>query len=228
MEIYETILNLLLLLLSSAGNIYWANYLKEDILDWNINHKVDHHLSAYHKEGIHEYYFTVNNDNIINPCYEVWANGIYNCLCSIAITIAKKYKESLEPNFDYIDILGTISINQKEWMSHVTSATICKECGSINFSANRVEWIIANYFAIDIVKEHFVQHNEKKLLDFEYLINLDFVKNHRNVLVENILKHQYNYSKNWDYFMRPCYYCGSEKTAVKYFNIDINLDLSEK
>jgi hypothetical protein len=222
MEMYRRTLVLLLKLMNNIGSTYWANHIKEDIQEWDNYQNVDNHLSAYHKDGLSDLWICEQNGHTIKLEDEVWANVILDNICYIAVHIGRTLKDRNHANTNIDEIIeNKVPFIKQNSFQKALIATICRKCNYLDFSSKRVEWSVASIQAQDIVREHFNSNIEDRLIDFQYIKNIDKVVTFRDGVVNEIKQMNYNYSESGD-FMRLCYRCGNEDTAIKYFNIEVN------
>jgi hypothetical protein len=207
MTLYPEILKILRALLERSGNTHWANWITQDIEEWNDSKSTRHHLSAYGGMGSINDLWVGGND--INGC---WRNEIFDQSKSLAYTLAHR------KGIGGSELIDT-SLNRQ---GSVIQGWRCLECGYGEISKVGIESYIANKFVPILLRQKIDNGDVYKIVDLSDLKTDKQLVEFRNKVMSAVEKSDIKLIERDDKWMRPCPDCNSENTAVYRWNYKEN------
>lgn len=148
MENYLKALELLKNLLSANNESFWADWMQQDINEWNSKQSTEHHLHAFGGAG------SFNDLNLNNgESLGYWKNALMSNLTSISYGFAK------DRTFEVPDNSSTN-----------LDGSICKKCKRIEINENTITRFSAGKFIPIFIKEYFLTESYLVLLDLDKLV----------------------------------------------------------
>lgn len=209
MDFYKLTLEAIFKLLNETGVQFWADWILEDLDNWENNKSVWHHLSAYGGMGsFNDVVICVENNHKVTKQQETWVNHLLMSLQSLAYYLAKY--ETSEINVDII----------KEKLKYNYSkiqGSRCLACGYSELSESDID----NFIAPKIISEVMIKAlSEGRLIEFIDRVidmNLPQIYIEREKIKIIIERSNINFT-TLQRQMRPCPKCGSNDTAVYRWN----------
>lgn len=148
MENYLKALELLKRLLADNNEPFWANWMQQDLDEWNRNQSTDHHLHAFGGAG------SFNDVNLnYSDTLGYWKNAMMSNLATISYVFAKDRSFNL-PNNSSTNLDGSI----------------CQKCRNVVINENTITRFLAGKFVPIFIKEYFLTESYLVLLDLEKLV----------------------------------------------------------
>lgn len=145
---YLKALELLQKLLSANNEPFWADWMQQDIDNWNQNQSTEHHLNAFGGTGS---FNDINLNYGENLGY--WKNALMSNLASISYGFAKDRTFELPNN-----------------SSSTLDGSICQKCHRIEINENTITRFLAGKFIPIFIKEYFLTEGYLVLLDLDKLV----------------------------------------------------------
>ncbi len=131
---YLKALDLLQKLLSANNELFWANWMQQDIAAWQSSESTQHHLDAFGGAGS---FNDINLNYGEDLCY--WKNALLSNLASISYGFAKD-RSFLLPNNS----------------SDVLEGSVCQKCKRIELNDSTITRFLAGKFVPMFIKECFL------------------------------------------------------------------------
>ena len=196
---------------------HWSKWIAEDIYFWETAKHVEHHLKAYHKEGLSDLWICRENNHKLSEEQEPWANSLFICLVNISYTFAKKLSKKLTPTLD------DIKINTHK---RTIIADYCFDCEFTLFTKHNIDgYISIKAIEIEIIKSLRANNISQTINDILFL-NSSFINVEREKVIKIINQSGFNYTGQ-NGFMRPCANCKSKNTGIRYFIEEDNKGLGK-
>lgn len=212
MSLYPEILKVLRALLEKSDNIHWANWITQDIEEWNEGKRTKHHLSAYGGMGSINDLWVGGND-----IKGIWENEIFDHSKSLAYALAQRKGIG---GSELVDI----SPNKQRT---VIQGWRCLECGHGEISKVGIESYIANKYVPILLRQKIESGDVHKIVDISELTTEEQVVECRKIVISAIEKSEIRLIERADKWMRPCPKCDSNDTAVYRWNFNTNSDSGE-
>ncbi|MCL2766161.1 MAG: hypothetical protein FWD21_00575 [Peptococcaceae bacterium] len=211
MDYYKSVLESLQYLLVTAGVDFWANWIDIDKSLWESEKNVEHHLSAFAGMGsINDVYICAENGHNITAGQEPWVNCAFKELKGFSYAFANAYA-----NGRVIDLADHELITPA---NTTIQGECCLACGYKQTTKRNVDY----YIARNIVSQEIVQglYDNRLVSSIKECLATDLpvIKTERTRTREILKQIPVNYTEN-NTFLRPCSNCGSEDTAVHYWEI---------
>lgn len=212
MILYPEILKILRTLLEKSDNTHWANWITQDIEEWNESKSTKHHLSAYGGMGSINDLWVGGND-----IKGSWNNEIFDHSKSLAYALAQRKGIG---GSELVDI----STNRQRT---VIQGWRCLECGYGEISEVGIESYIANKYVPILLRQKIESGDVHKIVDISKLTTEEQVVEHKKIVISAIKRSEIRLIEGADKWMRPCPNCDSDNTAVYRWNFNTNSDLGE-
>ncbi|WP_321515970.1 DUF6966 domain-containing protein [Marinifilum fragile] len=212
MTLYPEILKVLRILLEKSDNTHWANWITQDIEEWNRSKSTKHHLSAYGGMGSINDLWVGGND-----IKGSWKNEIFDHSKSLAYALAQR------KGMGGSELVG-ISPNRHR---AVIQGWRCLECGYGEVSKVEIESYIANKFVPILLRQKIESGDVCKIVNISELTIEEQVVEHRRKVISAVEKSEIRLIERADKWMQPCPNCDSDNTAVYRWNFNENSDLGE-
>lgn len=233
LNFYEHSLRAMERLLTTVGEEYWANRIREDIDQWQTRSDTTHHLSAYGGMGsFNDIGILQSNDHNVTEAQEPWVNTLFEWLKSVCYYLAQHPNQNITAEKlskavgRYDSALAAFVGGDKAPASmrryanepRELTGSRCLRCGYSEASNRDIDDLIAE----DVIPVMVFRSCEKMTLDkvVDDVLNLDIpglAETHQELAAavtasEIVL----NDREDW---MRPCPHCGSEDTATYRWNV---------
>ena len=193
-DYYKLSLELLRTILLENQYDFWANWITEDIDNWEKNQNTEHHLRAYGGMG------SFNDVVIGNQDSEgLWQGRIFGMLQSLAYGLASG--DALE------DILSRINSTSTQ-----ISGWRCQDCGVARINAIDIERFVCANILPQLFINHLKNNKLAKVLDTNKLLSSEEVSN-KKATIEQLLRQaniEITSDNNW---LWTCPKCGSSKVC---------------
>lgn len=193
-DYYKLSLELLRTILLENQYDFWANWMTEDIDNWEKNQNTEHHLRAYGGMG------SFNDVVIGNQDSEgLWQGRIFGILQSLAYGLASG--DALE------DILSRINSTSTQ-----ISGWRCQDCGAARINAIDIERFVCANILPQLFINHLKDNKLAKVLDTNKLLSSEEVSN-KKATIEQLLRRasiEIASDNNW---LWTCPKCGSSKVC---------------
>lgn len=176
MENYLKALELLKRLLADNNEPFWANWMQQDLDEWNLNRSTDHHLHAFGGMG------SFNDVNLNNgETLGYWKNALMSNLATISYGFAKDRSFNLPNN-----------------SSTILDGSICQKCSRIEINENTITRFLAGKFVPIFINEYFLTESFLILLDLAKLVLDSRIEVFKNELLQEMVEKdiQVNYENS--------------------------------
>jgi hypothetical protein len=205
MDFYGMVLRSMFELISKLNMTYWINWINEDITCWERDKSVDHHLNAFHKEGLSDVWVCVQNGFDITVGQEPWAQALHEKLCVVSINLARQIKSKHE-----VDIEEALS---NAVFSRNIQGSRCLKCGFMQLSQSNIDF----YLAPNIILQEFCERLRigqlNSFVSDVLSLNINTIEKERSRIRSMMEKSNISFADTGR-FMRPCKKCESADTAV--------------
>lgn len=226
---YFQVLTTLEYLLEKAGEIYWRDWLRQDIDLWRSRKDVAHHLSAYGGMGsFNDIVIGVQNGHNVTKAQEPWVNNLFEVLKGLCFRLAHEPEKdesiTVINSERYIPVFGAFKhgLSKEGIESAARQLSIvmsqlhgwrCLKCGYGETSFYDIENYLAMIFLPKYLSAANTEREFKALVDAAFALEFAGVAEARAQLRQMILNSgiQIVEREGW---MRPCPKCGSDDTAV--------------
>jgi hypothetical protein len=205
MDYYGMVLRSMCELISKSNMTYWTNWLYEDITCWERDQSVDHHLSAFHKDGLGDVCVCVQNGFDITIEQEPWAQILHEKLCVVSINLAKQIKSKHE-----VDIEEALSISV---FSRNIQGSRCLKCGFMQLSQSNIDFYLAPNIIFHELCERLKTRRLDSFVSDVLSLNINTIEKERS-LIRSMMERSNISFVDTGRFMRPCEKCESTDTAV--------------
>ena len=216
---YKQSLELLRIILLENQFDFWANWLTEDIENWEKNKSTEHHLRAYGGMGSFNDVVIGNQDST-----GLWQGRVFGMLQSLAYGLASG--DALE------DILAHINTT-----SNQISGWRCQDCGAARINAIDIERFVCASVLPQVFTNHLKDNRLAEILDTNKLISSEDVSD-KKTAVERLIGQsniEIASDNNW---LWTCPKCGSSKVCsyrweilnneTKIIEFDDNLEINKQ
>jgi len=195
---------------------YWANSIAEDMLLWEKEKNVGHHLSSYGKEGLNDLCICILNGHKINSDQEVWANFVLGQLTNISHQFANQIIKNKIPTLDNV---------KKESWHMLIQGSRCRNCGFSLIPKRNIDYYIAPKIVEYEILSALEQNNLEHIIEMMLTLSLPIIEIERTRIKNKLKESGISYSEDTFvhnnnmsiYFMRPCKNCGSNDTIAFYW-----------
>jgi len=197
MTLYLEILNVLKILLERSDNSHWANWISQDILEWNENKSTKHHISAYGGMG------SINDLSVgENDTNGSWKNAIFEHAKALAYSLAQRKG------------IGGVELVDTSSKGVIIQGWRCLECGYGEISKVEIETYISNKMVPNILTEKINNGNVKSILDIAELKNEKQVVELRRKIISAVENSEIELTEWNGKWTLPCPKCESDNKAV--------------
>ncbi len=197
MTLYLEVLNVLKILLEESDNSHWANWINQDILEWNENKSTKHHLSAYGGMGSINDLWVGGND--IDGS---WKNAIFDHVKSLSYSLATR------KGIGRAELVDTLS------KGIIIQGWRCLECGYSEISKVAIETFVSNKMVPTILTEKIKNGNVKSILDISELKNNKQVEELRSKIISATENSGIKLTEGDGKWTLPCPKCKSDDKAA--------------
>lgn len=225
---YENCLKALERLLSAVGERYWANWIREDIIEWNSTRSVRHHLSAYGGMGsFNDVWICRQNQHAVTPSQEPWAQALFEWLKSVCYYLARHpdshaSKAKLRKEVGRYDsplaafVGGDTAPDSMRGLvndGNVIQGWRCLRCGHSEVSSLGIESFIAEDLIPDMVFRACEEQALCELVDRVLALDISGLTHLRKRIQAGLSASGISLHDR-DGWMCPCPSCSSNDTAV--------------
>jgi hypothetical protein len=212
MDYYKLLLESLRSILFATGNEFWANWIAEDILLWECEHSVVHHLNAFGGMGsLIDFYVSVDQ--------MPWANCILVGLMNLSHGFAHAYSRG-----KVTELAGFQEYEEyKEFAKSIPSDSfpvegirgmLCLTCNFLWLNKKDVD----NYIAPKIVAQEIIDGLENGRLELNMRnclsMNSPAIETERTRVKNSINKQSHVSYPDKTVLKQPCIRCESGNTAA--------------
>lgn len=193
-DYYKQSLELLRTILLENQYDFWANWMTEDIENWEKNKNTEHHLRAYGGMGSFNDVVIGNQD-----LASLWQGRLFGMLQSLAYGLANG--EVLK------DILARITTTSTQ-----ISGWQCQDCGAARINAIDIERFVCASILPQTFVNYLKDNRLAELLDINKLISSEEVSN-KKTAIERLIRQsniEIDSDNNW---LWTCPKCGSSKVC---------------
>lgn len=193
-DYYKQSLELLRTILLENQYDFWANWMTEDIENWEKNKNTEHHLRAYGGMGSFNDVVIGNQD-----LASLWQGRLFGMLQSLAYGLANG--EVLK------DILARITTTSTQ-----ISSWRCQDCGAARINAIDIERFVCASILPQTLVNYLKDNRLAELLDINKLISSEEVSN-KKTAIERLIRQsniEIDSDNNW---LWTCPKCGSSKVC---------------
>lgn len=221
MTTYRDLLVQLISILEFAGERTWKEWLTTDLKTWDDSRSVQHHLTAYGGMGsFTDFSLSSEAGHSVSKEVEPWINAVFEKLRSLAYVFAKRITRcDEEPTEEIVKHRFSQEVGCET--PPLLAGWCCKACQYAETADRKIVLCAATYYVsrricTDILNETLAelvqhcQHPERP----EIQSGVHAIK--------NIVEQQGISIVNRTGWMRPCPKCGSQKTEVCQWRIDLN------
>lgn len=200
MNNYLKALELLKKLLAGSNEPFWANWMQQDIDEWNHKQSTEHHLYAFGGAGSF-------NDVNLNYGEKLgnWKNALMSNLASISYGFAKDRSFNLPVN-----------------SSTMLDGSVCQECKNIVVNENVIARFLAGKCVPIFIAEYFLKDTYLTLLDLEKLVLDTQVDTFRKELEQQIAQNNAKISHENSAWSANCGSCGGTEKVYWEFSTELN------
>ena len=197
---YKQSLELLRTILLENQYDFWANWMAEDIKNWEDTKSTEHHLRAYGGMGSFNDVMIGNQDST-----GLWQGRVFGMLQSLAYGLASG--EVLE---DILARINTSSTQIRGWR--------CQDCGAARINAIDIELFVCASILPQIFVNHLKDNKLAKILDTNKLLSSEEVSNKKTAVEKLIGQSNIEIASdnNW---LWTCPKCGSAKVCSYRWDI---------
>ena len=229
MTTYIQALTALQYLFDNVGENHWRDWLRQDIMLWETDQDVSHHLSAYGGMGsINDVWICAENKHRITKIQEPWANHLLDLLKALCHRLAKT------PNADQ-DIMDVIHNRRTSLLNPLkenAAAQIsmpgvqlhgwrCLNCGYGEVNTYEIEDYLAKIVLPDQLKNARTEQDLITLVDSALAFEFEDLNTERNQIKKMVADSSINIGDR-EGWMRPCPNCGGSDTAVYRWELSNN------
>lgn len=197
---YLKALELLQKLLSVNNEPFWANWMQQDIEEWNISESTEHHLHAFGGAGS---FNDINLNYGENLGY--WRNALLGNLASISYSFAKDRSFLLPDN-----------------SSTTLDGSVCQKCKNVVINENAITRFLAGKFVPVFIAEYFLTDSYLILLDLEKLVLDSRIEVFRKELEHEIAQNNAQISSENNAWSPNCAVCGGTEKVYWEFSSQLN------
>ena len=217
MDYYKLLLESLRSILFATGNEFWANWIAEDILLWECEHSVVHHLNAFGGMGsINDLYISEGNGHKISTDQAPWANciliGLMNRSHGFAHAYSRGKVTELAGSQEYEKFAESISSDS--FPVEGIRGMLCLTCNFLWLNKKDVD----NYIAPKIVAQEIIDGLENGRLELNMLnclsMNSPVIETERTRVKNSINKQSHVSYPDKTVLNQPCTRCESGNTAA--------------
>lgn len=193
-DYYKQSLELLHIILLENQYDFWANWMAEDIQNWEKSQSTEHHLRAYGGMGSFNDVVIGNQDSA-----GLWQGRIFGMLQSLAYGLANG--DALE------DILARITTTSTQ-----ISGWRCQGCGAARINAIDIERFVCASLLPQLFVNYLKDNRLIELLDTNKLISSEEVSN-KKIAIEHLLGQSNIEIANDNNWLWTCPKCSSSKVC---------------
>lgn len=199
-DYYKLSLELLRTILLENQCDFWANWMTEDIENWEKNKSTEHHLRAY--GGMGSFYDVVigNQDSA-----GLWQSRVFGMLQSLAYGLASG--DALE------DVLARITTTSTQ-----ISGWRCQDCGVARINTIDIEHFVCASILPQLFVNYLKNNRLTELLDTDKLLSSEEV-NIKRTAIERLIGLSSIEIANDNTWLWTCPKCGSSKVCSYQWEI---------
>lgn len=199
-DYYKQSLELLRTILLENQYDFWANWMTEDIENWEKTKSTEHHIRAYGGMGSFNDVVIGNQDSA-----GLWQGRVFGMLQSLAYGLANG--DALE---DIIARINAISIQISGWR--------CQDCGAARINAIDIERFVCASILPEIFVNYLKNNELSKILDTNKLILSEEVSN-KKITIEQLIRQANIEIASDNTWLWTCPKCGGSKVCSYHWEV---------